>query len=93
MAAAGDSEAIIVRDECMDVWSAGVINLIHAYDPETVVLGGGIMRSADVILPHIRRKVDELAWTPWGKVDIVSSELGDNAAILGVAYCVTHQSL
>ena len=93
LAAAGDPEAIIVRDECMDVWSAGVINLIHAYDPETVVLGGGIMRSADVILPHIRRKVDELAWTPWGKVDIVSSELGDNAAILGVAYCVTHQSL
>lgn len=93
LAGAGDPEAVLVRDECMDVWAAGVVNLIHAYDPEIVVLGGGVMRSAGVIVPYIQRKVDEMAWTPWGKVRIAASELGDEAAILGAAYCVTNGNL
>jgi len=66
-------------------WGSCVVNLIHAYDPETVIIGGGIMRSADVILPFIRKYVDSLAWTPWGKVSIVTARDTDNAALFGIA--------
>lgn len=87
----GVKDAITICNECMDVWSAGIINYIHAYDPEVIVLGGGIMKSHDVIIPYLKRRVDSLAWCPSGKVDIVVSELGDNAAILGVESLVNQK--
>ncbi|MGN0190214.1 MAG: ROK family protein [Candidatus Cryptobacteroides sp.] len=83
---AGDAGARIVVEECMDVWSAAVVNYIHAYDPERVVIGGGIMKSADIILPYVRGKVESMAWCPGGKVEIVSSVLGDDAALLAAEY-------
>lgn len=82
----GDSDAVAVVEGCMDVWSAAIVNYIHAYDPEVVVVGGGIMRSADVILPYLRSRVGQLAWTPGEEVRIVASELGDDAAILAAEY-------
>jgi glucokinase len=66
-------------------WGSCVVNLIHAYDPELVIVGGGIMRSAEVILPFLRKYVDSLAWTPWGKVTIEIARDTDNAALLGIA--------
>ena len=73
----------------MDVWSAEIVTYIHAYDPQVIVLGGGIMKSKDVILPYIRERVERLAWCPTEKVKIVASELGDNAAVLAAEYSFT----
>jgi glucokinase len=80
-----------IVDECLNIWSAGVINLIHAYDPEIIVLGGGILNSKEEILPRIQQRVDQYAWTPWGRVEIRPSQLMDRAGIMGVVYCLTHQ--
>ena len=82
----GDHEAEVVLNECMDVWAAAIVNYIHAYDPQIVVIGGGIMKSADIILPYLREKVASLAWSPFGRVKIVASELGDDAALLASSY-------
>lgn len=82
----GVTDATIIRNECMGVWASAIVTYIHAYDPEVVVLGGGIMKSSDVIIPYLKKRVDSLAWCPSGKVSIVVSQLGDNAAILGVEY-------
>jgi glucokinase len=85
-----DELATRIKYECMDIWSAGIINLIHAYDPEVVVLGGGILNSKEEIIPYIQQRVEQYAWCPWGNVQIKASELMDDAAILGVAYCLSH---
>ncbi|MDR1602253.1 MAG: ROK family protein [Tannerella sp.] len=82
----GDPDALAICNRCMDVWAAGIICYIHAYDPEIVILGGGIMRSGDVILPYLQQRINALTWCPSGKVGLVASKLGDKAAILGVAY-------
>ena len=74
--------------DCMDVWSAGIVNLIHAYDPEVIVLGGGVTKSADIIIPYIQQRVDSLTWTPWGKVKIMESQLKDDAGVMGAAYYI-----
>jgi glucokinase len=79
----GDSVATRARDRCLAVWSAAAIALIHAYDPEIVLLGGGVMKSAPVILPFVQSYVDRHAWTPWGRVDVRSAQLGNDAALLG----------
>lgn len=82
-AAAGDSVALEVREHCLHVWSANAVALIHAYDPDILVYGGGVMRSASSILPPIQEYVARHAWTPWGKVQVKCAELGNNAGIMG----------
>jgi glucokinase len=82
-AANRDQVALAIRDRCLKVWAADAIGLIHAYDPELIVIGGGVMGSANVILPAIESHVQKHAWTPWGKVQVKRAELGNNAALLG----------
>jgi glucokinase len=90
-AAAGDPCARALQEHSLLVWSALVVNLIHAYDPEVVVLGGGIMAGGDVVLPAIRAYVDRNAHTPWGKVRVVAAELGDQAALAAAEWLVQEQ--
>jgi glucokinase len=82
-AANGDAVALELCEYSLKIWSALTVNLIHAYAPELVLFGGGIMRSADVILPYIRDYAGKHAHTPWGGVAVGVSSLGDDAALLG----------
>ncbi len=91
LAQAGDVDAILLRNQCMDVWSAAIVTYIHAYDPEVVVVGGGIMKSKEVILPYLSERVGKLAWCPTAPVRIVASELGDNAALLASEYSLSNK--
>lgn len=67
--------------------SIGIVNVIHAYGPDVVVIGGGVMQSADVILPPLTEAVHRMAWTvPRRKVVLRAATLGNRAAALGVAF-------
>jgi glucokinase len=81
--AGGDSIAVAIRDRCLNVWAVDAVGLVHAYDPEIIVIGGGVMKSAEVIIPYVERYVQKHAWTPWGKVRVRAAALGNNAALLG----------
>lgn len=91
LAQAGDVDALIIRNECLDVWSAAIVTYIHAYDPEMIILGGGIINSWKVIIPYIQQKIDKYAWCPSGKVPIIRSMLGENAALFGIDYILSKQ--
>ncbi len=82
-AAAGDRVAVEVQERCLAVWGALTVALIHAYDPEVVVIGGGVMQSASAILPYLQDYVNRYPWTPWGKVSVRCAQLGNQAALLG----------
>lgn len=90
-AAAGDALAVELRDRAIRVWSGALVSLIHAYDPECAVIGGGIMRSGSIILPRLRRHVARHAWTPWGKPKIAAAALGNDAGMLGVAWLLAER--
>lgn len=80
----GDRVAREIFDSCVKAWAAGAIALIHAYDPEHVIIGGGVMDgAADEIVPFIQNHIDRHAWTPWGKVSVHAAQLGNRAALLG----------
>ncbi|MFY9842628.1 MAG: ROK family protein [Terriglobales bacterium] len=82
-AAQGDRVATALRERCLQIWAASTTGLIHAYDPEIVVYGGGVMKSADIIIPFVQAYVEKHAWTPWGKVKVRAASLGNNAGLLG----------
>ena len=82
-AAEGDAVAAAVRERCLRVWAAGAVAMVHAWDPELLVVGGGVMRRAGEVLPAIEAHVRAHAWTPWGKVAVRAAALGERAALLG----------
>ncbi|MGB5896294.1 MAG: ROK family protein [Ignavibacteriaceae bacterium] len=83
----GNIEGEKVLDEFLNDLAIGIVNIVHAYGPEIVVLGGGVMKSDDIIIPRIYEIVSKRAWTvPKGKVSIVKSKLGNRAATLGAAF-------
>jgi glucokinase len=92
LAAANDPVAVALRDRCLQVWATATVGLIHAYDPEIIIFGGGVMKSADVILPYIQSYVEKHAWTPWGKVKVLAAEVGNNAGILGAIPLLSEQA-
>lgn len=90
-AAAGDKVACAIQQRCLRVWATLTAGLIHSFDPDVVVFGGGVMESADIIIPYIQKHVNEYSWTPWGKVRIVPAQLGNRAALLGAIPLLTQQ--
>jgi glucokinase len=82
-AAPGDRFASELLADCIDVWAAAVTAMIHAYDPELVVIGGNVARAGEALLGPIREHVNRYAWTPWGKVELRPAALGGRAALLG----------
>jgi glucokinase len=85
-AADGDVAAAATVKRFTHILACGIVSLIHVYDPDVVVIGGGRSASAPQYLDDVQRFADEHAWTqPKGRVQIVASTLGDTAALLGAA--------
>jgi glucokinase len=89
LATAGDPLAISVRNHCLEAWAAGILNLVYAYDPDRIVIGGGVMHSAELILPFIQQKIAQAAWLPANAVQVVAAEQPDWAGVLGMGYLGT----
>jgi glucokinase len=84
-----DTVACEIRDRCLEIWGVAALSMVHAYDPEILVIGGGVMNNAQTILPAIQKYLDEYAWTDWGKVRVCAAQLGNNAALLGAVPLLT----
>lgn len=78
---AGDRMAKEVFEHCMDVWGALAVALTHAYSPQVIILGGGVLARANDILPGLQARLNRDAWTPGGAVTIKASALGTSAAL------------
>ena len=87
----GDKTAGDILEHCISVWAAGIINLIHAFDPEIIILAGGIIKSAPFFMPKVQEIIDRHAWTPWGKVKLVTARNSDTAALYGGDYLVRNK--
>ncbi|TJY42638.1 ROK family protein [Cohnella pontilimi] len=81
--------AVRLVESLIEHWSAGIVNLIHAYDPETVILSGGLMKSADHILPQVTKRILASAWTPWGIPRFVVAADPETSVLLGLSHLLS----
>ncbi len=79
----GDSLAIKLVENSVRVWGAVICNLVHQYDPELVLIGGGIAQQHRRLLPAFRAFIQKHSWTRW-RIKIRKAALGNNAGLLGV---------
>jgi glucokinase len=81
----GDIVAIEVFLEAGRLLGYGVANLVSLFDPEVVVIGGGLAKAADLFLDALKKGTAERAQPLAGKmVKVVVSGLGEEANLVGV---------
>jgi glucokinase len=83
-AAEGDWLAAEVRNKCLNAWSFGIINMIHAFDPEKIVIGGGVMESHHILLPYIHRMITTHSWVKNNPPELVAATHPQHAGLLGM---------
>jgi glucokinase len=85
----GDSLAIQEMAETARYIGLGIINIIALFLPEIIVLSGGVMKSADLLLPQIQALVNAHdVMHPVRQVRIVTAKLGYHAGLYGAAYAI-----
>ena len=89
-ARAGDAVAGAAWDAAMRALAAGVTNAINAFDPDVVVLGGGVTRAGTQLFDPVRRAAVPEAMPPMARhVRIVPALLGEDVGVLaGVAVAI-----
>jgi glucokinase len=85
----GDIVACQLWERCLHVWAANAVSLIHAYDPEVLLLGGGVMQNAEPVLSFVQDYVNKHTWSSWGNTTVCSAALGNSAALLGAIPLLT----
>lgn len=83
----GDKTAEKVVKKYTGYLAEGVANVINAFHPEAILLGGGICAAGDVLLKPLKRKVNKRIYggTEFAPVEIVVASLGNDAGIYGAA--------
>ena len=83
----GDALATRVFDRAMGYLASGIGSLINAFNPSTVVIGGAMSLSWDVIEPRLMAGLRSgRAFAPiLEDCTVRQAELGDNAGVLGAA--------
>ncbi len=87
-----DTECIQILEKAGLNLGVRIAYLINLFNPEIVILGGGMERAGDLILEPIKRMVRRLAFEePASMVRIIPSRLGDNSVSLGAASLVIRE--
>ena len=87
----GDAVASQIRDRCLEIWSVVALAMVHAYDPEIILMGGGVLKRHATIVPFVQTYLDKHTWTPWGKPQVKPAQLGNNAALFGAIPLLTEK--
>jgi len=82
----GDELASVIILKAATYLGVGLVNLVNIFNPEMIIVGGGMAKMGDLLLDTARKVISERAFDlPAQQVYVVPSQLGDNAAVLGAA--------
>ncbi|MFW6133830.1 MAG: ROK family protein [Planctomycetota bacterium] len=85
-ALAGDPLAAEQWDEMARYLAQGCVNICRIYDPDEIVLAGGMAKAGDALLTPVRKHFDALNWTLAGpRASIALAQLGSDAGAIGAA--------
>jgi glucokinase len=92
LARAGDALARVCVERETRYLGLGLANLVTMFSPDAIVLGGSVMKSADLFMDGIRKIISEsCAFVPWQKTELSLASLGDDANLIGAARVWHHR--
>jgi glucokinase len=86
LAAQGDKLARQAVDREARYLGLGLANLINLFTPDAIVLSGSVMKSAELLLPGIRKTISEgCRFVPAEKTELMLASLGEDTNLIGAA--------
>lgn len=83
----GNKAALKIIDDSAFYLGMGIASLINIFNPEKVILGGGVAEAGDVYIGKIRETVNKRAMSAANKgVKIIPAQLGNQAGFMGAVY-------
>ena len=86
LAKAGDADCMGIFETYVKYLCVGLANLINIYDPDMIVLGGGVAYAGDFLLDAVRAALGDYVYCPalsWARVEL--ARMGNDAGIIGAA--------
>lgn len=89
-----DELASEILDKAMDCWGIGLDALIKLFDPEAIVISGGLTKSGEIFFEKIRENIliNEFKQLK-NEVKILPSSFGDDATLIGALSLVISKVL
>jgi glucokinase len=84
-ALAGDETAIGVFDLIGGRLGVACASFANIFEPEAIVVGGGVIKAGDLLLDPARKEVRARALDPMNKTPILEATLGNDAGMIGAA--------
>lgn len=82
----GNELAQFLKAQSIRAWTTVIKNMIYAFDPEKIILSGGILGSSHELLPHLQEDIHNLSWLNGQKITIEAATYPDWAGVMGAAY-------
>src|ERR1041385_8759968 len=84
---AGDKDSTDIWLRSVHHLAAAVASFINAFDPEIVILGGGIAQAGAALFDPLRKELDQFEWRPMDhQGQVIPAALGEKAGAIGAAY-------
>jgi glucokinase len=84
-ALAGDETAIGVFDLIGGRLGVACSSFANIFEPDAIVVGGGVIRAGDLLLDPVRKEVRARALRPMNETPILQATLGNDAGMIGAA--------
>ncbi len=82
---AGDAASVALLHVVGTRLGAGLAGLAMTFNPEVIVIGGGVMGAGDLLLAPAREELARRAMAPARDVPVVAAGLGPEAGMIGAA--------
>jgi glucokinase len=88
----GDAVTREVFERWLDHFGAVLLNAFYAYTPDLILLAGGPVKAADILLPPLRRRLARAFRVPAGyPIPLRVAALGEDAGWMGAAWAMREQ--
>ena len=84
-ALAGDETAVAVFELIGSRLGVACSSFANIFQPDAIVVGGGVIAAGDLLLDPARREVRERALNPMNTTPILEATLGNDAGMIGAA--------
>lgn len=92
-ARAGDPVAVEIFNRAATYLGVGVANLLNLFNPQRVIIGGGVSKAGDLLFGPVRRVATARAFERPGRdAEIVPAALGDDVGAVGAAAVALQRS-
>ena len=83
-AAAGDEVCKDIIDNALNYLGIAVANAVSIFDPEIIIIGGGVSKAGDIVFDTVRNVVNKRCFKSMAEsVKIVPAGLGTDAGVIG----------